>query len=296
MTTAPLPLTVAIPTYRRERVLLETLEHLLRCEPPAAEILVLDQTPQHEGAVESELRRLADAGQIEWLRLAEPSIPRAMNVGLAKARQPVVLFVDDDIRPEPGLLAAHHELHRAHERIIVAGRVIQPWNEGKDYSADTRFHFASLRSCWTREFIGANFSVGRSEAIEVGGFDENFVRVAYRYEAEFALRFNRAGGRIRFSPEACLHHLKATDGGTRSFGEHLTTWKPDHAVGAYYYALLARQPAEFLRRPLRAVATRHHAARPWHIPVTLLAEFRGMAWAVRLALRGPAHLKRKETT
>ena len=142
--------------------------------------------------------------------------------------------------------------------------------------------------------MGCNFSVRRDVALALGGFDENFVKVAYRFEAEFAYRLRRAGHRIYYQPAACIHHLKVTTGGTRSFGEHLTTVKPDHAVGAYYYSLRTwdgwASLGVFLGRPLRAAMTRHHLRRPWWIPATLIAEITGMLWALALYLRGPRYL------
>jgi GT2 family glycosyltransferase len=284
-----LPLTVAVPTYRREAVLLETLDALLGLEPPAAELLVLDQSERHDDATSGRLRELDDTGLVRWLLLPEPSIPRAMNRGLSAASQRVVLFVDDDVLPEADLLSAHLEAHRRHGDVLVAGRVIQPWQEGQDLTGEGEFHFASTRPAWVAEFMGGNFSVGRDAALALGGFDENFVRVAYRFEAEFARRFLASGRRIRFEPKACLHHLKAGEGGTRTYGEHLTTWRPDHAVGAYYYGLRTGALGEVLKRPLRAVATRHHLRRPWWIPVTLIAEVWGFVWAVWLFIRGPGY-------
>jgi hypothetical protein len=76
-------------------------------------------------------------------------------------------------------------------------------------------------------------------------------------------------------------------GGTRTFGDHLVTWRPDHSVGAYYWALRTRHPREFFLRPARSVATRFHLRQPWRIPATLAAELGGMLWAVRLHVRGP---------
>jgi glycosyltransferase involved in cell wall biosynthesis len=100
-------LSVAIPTYRRDQVLIDTVRDLLAFDPPPAEILVLDQTPEHAPDVATVLRDWDTAGQIRWLRLPEPSIPRAMNRGLLEARQEIVLFLDDDIIPGLGLVAAH---------------------------------------------------------------------------------------------------------------------------------------------------------------------------------------------
>jgi GT2 family glycosyltransferase len=282
-----LPLSIAVPTYRREAMLLQTLDLLLALQPQAAELLVLDQTEAHETATTQRLAALAGAGRIRWLRLPEPSITHAMNQGLLAATQPRVLFVDDDVRPEPALLAAHCAAHARDPGVLVAGRVIQPWEAAAEAAGAPLSGFAAREARPVREFIGCNFSVPREAAIAAGGFDENFVRVAYRYEAEFAHRFLARGGRILFEPAACLHHLKAGGGGTRAYGEHLTTWRPDHAVGAYYWGLRTRSLREFAVRPLRAVATRYHLRHPWRIPATLLAETAGMAWAVALSLRGP---------
>jgi GT2 family glycosyltransferase len=287
-------ITVAIPTYNRGQVLIDTLRDLLTLEPRAEEILLLDQTPRYDTALESQLRHWDTSGQIHWLRLPEPSIPHAMNQGLLAASQDIVLFLDDDIRPEPGLLQAHLDAHRGHDATLVAGRVIQPWQEGVDFSRDVDFHFASLKPLWVDDFMGGNFSIRRGVALSLGGFDENFVKVAYRFEAEFAYRLRRAGHHIYYEPAACLHHLKATAGGTRLFGHHLTTFKPDHAVGDYYYILRTwtgwGSLGAFIGRPLRAIINRHHLRRPWWIPASLLAEIAGMIWAFRLSRLGPCCL------
>jgi GT2 family glycosyltransferase len=294
-----LPICAVIPTYRREQVLLDTIEFLLELQPAPAEILVVDQTEEHEPATALRLETLNQEGRIRWLKLAQPSIPKAMNTGLLAAREPLVLFLDDDIRPEPGLLDAHASAHASFENAIVAGRVIQPWEEGASHDLAGEFRFCQTQPAWIGEFMGGNFSAGRDRLIELGGFDENFVRVAYRFEAEFAHRFKAAGGGIRFEPGACIHHLKA-GGGTRVYGDFRTTWRPDHTVGAYYYLLRTslglRGLGQWLARPVAAVATRHHVTRPWWIPMTVLSELLGMMWACWLALAGPRYVTRSART
>lgn len=282
-----LDLSVVIPTYRRNQVLVDTLEALLALHPRAGEILVMDQTERHDPSTENRLGELDAMGAVRWIRLAQPSITSAMNRGLELACFSVVLFLDDDIRPEPDLLRTHATAHRADDMSLVAGRVIQPWQESlSDFDAGD-FSFAQTRPADIAEFMGGNFSLPRDLALRLRGFDENFVRVAYRFEAEFAHRLLAKGARIRFEPEACLHHLKASEGGTRTFGEHLTTWRPDHAVGAYYHGLRTGRLGVFVARPWRAIATRYHLRHPWRIPATLLAELGGMAWAAALRWRGP---------
>lgn len=289
-TRTPLPISIAVPTYHREEVLIDTVDCLLKLDPGAAEILLLDQTAKHAAPTEAALRQWSENDKVRWIQLAEPSITGAMNLALTRAREEVVLFLDDDIVPFPGLVAAHANAHRQGHR-LVAGRVLQPWDGEFSSATWTEKKFASTESQEIEAFMGGNFSLRRRDALELGGFDENFVRVAYNFEREFADRWRARGGAIFFCPDATIRHLKTTSGGTRAFGEHLTTLSPAHSVGAYYYLL--RSPLagnrlrEFVLRPVRSVMTRHHLRRPWWIPVTLFAELTGMLWALWLYARGP---------
>ena len=284
-----LAISVVVPTYRRERVLVETLEALSRQLRPDDELLVIDQTERHEPATDDRLRQLHETRVIRWIRQAPPSITAAMNRGLLEATREVVLFCDDDIVPGEELVTAHRGAHAAHPGIVVAGRVTQPWQ--RDGRRTAPGGFASGEPRWIEEFMGGNFSVRRMDALQLGGFDENFVQVAYRFEAEFAHRVLSSGRRIRFEPAASLQHLHTSRGGTRSYGEHLRTAQPAHAVGAYYCALRIGSYRGWLRecvtRPLRAIATRYHLRAPWWIPMTLVAEVRALVWAVRLHRSGP---------
>ena len=143
--------------------------------------------------------------------------------------------------------------------------------------------------------MGGNFSVRRDVALKLGGFDEQFVCVAYNFESEFAYRLGKAGHRIFYEPSAAVHHLRVSKGGTRTFGDHLRSVKPNHTVGAYYFILRTwsgwQSFVRFFSRPLRSIATRHHLSRPWWIPATLIAELSGMGWALLLATQGPRYLR-----
>jgi GT2 family glycosyltransferase len=283
-------LSIVIPTYGRDDVLLETVRRVLVLDPPPAELLVVDQTRRHSEDVERELTRLSVSGAIAWIRLAAPSIPRAMNAGLLRARSDVVLFLDDDVMPAPGLVAAHLAAHRESGAAVVAGQVLQPGEE-PEAGVERPFRFRSAERRWVTEVMGGNFSIRRDLAIEIGGMDENFVRAAYGFEAELCQRARARGAEILFEPRASIRHLRAPSGGTRAWGHHLRTARPGHSVGAFYRILRTSPrsavPARFAERLARSVRTRHHRSRPWWIPVTLTAEIAGLAWATVLALRGP---------
>lgn len=280
-------LSIAIPTYNRGAIVVETIGRLLRLEPPAAAIIVVDQTATGT----PQLARWHDEGAIRWVRLPEPSIPHAMNTALLTATTPLVLFLDDDVEPSPGIVAAHLDAHRdpavwaAVGQILELGEAPAHHDEPED-DLDFRFNHDTTRL--VTNVMAGNLSVKRERAIGVGGFDENYVGVAYRFETDFARRLVSAGGRIRFEPRATLRHLKLATGGLRTYGNHLTSASPMHSVGDYYFAITGKERLlEYVLRRLRKnVITRFHATHPWTIPAKLTGELRGLALARRLARGG----------
>ncbi|HEX2123609.1 MAG TPA: hypothetical protein VHL59_18410, partial [Thermoanaerobaculia bacterium] len=122
----------------------------------------------------------------------------------------------------------------------------------------------------------------------IGGFDENFIGAAYRFETDFAMRVAAAGGKVWFEPAASIRHLKLESGGLRAFGDHRAVAAPTHTVGDYYFALhhVPRFWRYAARRMMKNVATRYHASHPWTIPAKITAELRGLALAKRLFRKG----------
>lgn len=281
-------LSVVIPTYCRGQIVLETIRQFRACVDNGTELIIVDQTPELAEAELQEMTRLASEGAITWIRLPHPSIPAAMNVGLQRATGAAVLFLDDDIRLDGNLVPAHRAAQA--NPGLVAGQVLQPGEQPVELSSGQAFCFSSNTGAHIAEFMGGNFSVNREVALLLGGFDENFVGAAYRFEAEFAHRYVKKHGWILFDPRASVRHLAISTGGTRSNGHHLRTTAPHHSVGAYYYLMRVRPPwwwISALWRPVRAVRTRHHLRHPWWIPATLVAEARGLLWALGLMVRGP---------
>lgn len=294
----PNGLTLAIPTLGREDVLLNTIAMFLEQVPAPNEIIVVDQTKDHESATESQLRNWDHLGTIRWIRKTVASQPAALNEALKLATQPIVLFIDDDIRIEQGFIAAHLNAYKNSYIYAVAGQVLQPRQEPienaekvtyprKGILKDVGFPFHSSSACFIENGMSGNLSVRRSVALQIGGFDENFLPpVSYRFDNEFCKRLIQAGGKIWFEPKARIYHLAAPRGGTRSMGSHLTSASPIHGQGDYYFAL--KQPfsieviAYILKRPFREVMTRFHLRKPWYIPVKFIGELRALGCALKL--------------
>lgn len=219
-------LSIIICTLNREKVLCDTLRAvaaLLRGRSDA-ELLVIDQTRQHEPETEACLADLAASLQLHRVDFA--SLTRARNHGVRLARGDVVLFLDDDIVPVPELLDAHLRSYEDPVLAGVGGCMLLP---GGSQIAREDLPAAELRRLdrgledrfdldWPRDLKwapGCNMSFRREWLFRVGGFDEAFYGAAIGEEAELCHRVRKAGGRIIYAPEARILHLVNPSGGCR---------------------------------------------------------------------------------
>jgi GT2 family glycosyltransferase len=291
-------ITVAIPTLNRGKILVSCIRRLLALAERPADILVVDQTREHDADVAVQLAEWAAQGVIRHIVLTEASIPNAMNVALTESRTRLILFLDDDSEASEHLLSTHVASYEDASVWAVVGQVLQP-GEVPSHFDDRRLHLGVIRDlefrfnhdedCFIENAIACNMSVDRDRARAIGGFDANYVAAAHRFETDFARRLINAGGRILFNAAASVRHLKLATGGLRSYGDHRVSASPLHSVGDYYFALhhVSSPIAYSLRRLRQNVITRHHLRNPWTIPAKLLGEIRGMLLARRLFRQGP---------
>jgi GT2 family glycosyltransferase len=286
---------VVVPTYHRERVLIDTLRAVAGQLQPGDELLVIDQTPQHEPATEQDLSDLAARGTIRWFRRHKPHICEAMNAGALLAQGEILLFLDDDVLPLPGLVEGHRAgLSGPDAPPATCGQVLQPWHAGPvSRVADFALHFDSAYDtpCDILTLMAGNFAMPREAFLRAGGFDENFFGSCYRLETELSYRiFREFGRKVRFLPGAAIRHLKA-GGGTRTFGEKDSWRHISGSVGHYYFVLRSLPPGSVfyhaVRRILREPVNRYTLCRPWLIPSLFARELIAFAWAASLVCGGP---------
>jgi GT2 family glycosyltransferase len=217
----PLPLSVVIPTYMREQVLWDSLAALRPQLRPCDEVLVIDQNRP--------ALRLPPALAGGWLalrRLETPSLTRARNLGLAEARHRHVIFLDDDIKPEPDLLDQFRRAALAHPGCIITGVVDQtdkPEDVPSPGSVDLRT--GEIRTNFSRPLSGevpyfpGGLSLIPKSALPSGAaaaFCPAFRGASYGEEIDFALRARRRGVKIIADPAVRIFHLRAVEGGCRA--------------------------------------------------------------------------------
>ena len=215
--------TVVVPTLDRGGFLADCLRDLLAQDHRPLEILVVDQSD----SVSQEVRRLVEENPrlVSHCHVGFRGLPKARNFGWQRARHEAIVFVDDDIRCEPHLVAEHVRALSMPGVGAVAGGIDEA-NKPRDsgpptgtfsrWTATASSGFAAEEEMDVDHAKGCNFSVLREAIRAAGGFDERLGTGAALYEElEFCLRLTRAGWRVRFSGSARLTHLAAPEGGCR---------------------------------------------------------------------------------
>src|SRR5437763_6532480 len=114
-----------------------------------------------------------------------------MNTALVEATTELVLFLDDDVEPSAEIVAAHMDAQRDKGVWAVAGQILEqgesPQHHGEPRD-DLEFRFNHDAACDVANVMAGNLSVKRERALSVGGFDENFVGVASRFETDLPQR------------------------------------------------------------------------------------------------------------
>lgn len=209
-------MTVAIASYQRR----QPLEHLLRClaaqlaGAPGLRagldvVVVLDgSTDGSRAAVEALDLRVPV--RVVW----QPNrgLAAARNAGLAAAGGELIWFLDDDLVPSAGLVAAHRRVPEPADRSIIVGPCLPaPWHRVhplvREFWAERH---AELREAGvvTRfdTFSAANTSGPVATFRAVGGFDPAFVGYGAE-DYELALRLLTAGAVPRYVPDAVAWHV-----------------------------------------------------------------------------------------
>jgi hypothetical protein len=175
------PYDVVIPTAGRA-----TLQRLL-------EALRADPGPEpRELLVVSDRRRRGPAA--------------ARNAGWRACSSQWIVFLDDDVVPEPGWKAAlERDLDAAGPQVAaVQARVVVPTPLGRR-ATDWERNVAGLeRARWAT----ADMACRRTALEAVGGFDERFRR-AYREDSDLGLRLTAAGFAIASGRRRTLHPVRA---------------------------------------------------------------------------------------
>jgi GT2 family glycosyltransferase len=212
-------LSVIIPSFMREGVLWDTVRALRPQVLEGDEILVIDQNSPPLNAPGD-----LDFPWLRLIRLERPSLTRARNLGLERAASPAAVFLDDDIVPDPDLLARFRAAAEAHPGCILTGLIDQEDKPG-DVPTPGRvdLHSGVFRTNFSRPvtgeipfFPGGLFLLPKSCLPSRPWFCPAFRGASQGEEIDFSLRVRKRGIRILSDPAIRIYHLKAVEGGCRA--------------------------------------------------------------------------------
>lgn len=200
-------LSVVIPSYRRERRLQTALDALAAqtLGPGRFEVIVVRDSEDGDGPLAQ-----APAGlDVRFFTHPAPGPAQRRNRGVAESTGELVVFTDDDCRPDPGWL----EAMLAASRVALASggtgsapAILQGRTEPDPEEHDRLWGLA--RSMRIREpnrwFPTCNLAYPRELLDELGGFDETIP--FFGEDTDLGLRAERAGAELRFVPEALVLH------------------------------------------------------------------------------------------
>ena len=246
--------TVMIPTIGRPESLRACFESLARCEPKAAEILVVDQSDTAETSA-----LVDDFSGIGARRVPSErrGVGHARNVGLVNARYETVLMTDDDCTVDESWVGEGARLAREHPNHLLTGAVLA--------GPDSPMALSTKEDPTPHDYTGErtygvlysnNMVAPRDGVLAFGGFDERLVTAE---DNDLSFRWLRAGRPLRYEPSLRVwHNDKRTTEQLRA--RYVEYW---HGQGAFYGKHIRardRDALRFLVNDLRFYA-RSQAAR-----------------------------------
>jgi glycosyltransferase involved in cell wall biosynthesis len=214
---------VVVTTHRRPEALAECLGALAAQEPetPPFEVVVADDTPA------SERRRAPVPNGLPAQVVATDAsgAAAARNAGARKARGEVVLFLDDDLVPDPALVRRHAQRHGPEVDIVIGYSPPRPVRRNLLSSSVSLWwedHYRAKRdsAAFTfRDMLSGNMSISRAALDRIGLFDDAFGRFR-REDWEWGMRAFECGARIAYEEEAvALHRFELTSRGRLAVAE-----------------------------------------------------------------------------
>jgi GT2 family glycosyltransferase len=230
---------VVIPTHNRRDSLQRTLLALARQSLSAErfETLVIcagctDGTVHmcHEISPELPYR-------LRVIEQTDAGLATARNRGFEEAQAQLLVFLNDDIVPDPALLATHIRAHNARLNLVTVGPLLSPpdqavtvWDEWENSAAIKRYQAIERGASHAadRLFSTGNAAVKKRHLIDAGGFHPDFHRAEDR---ELAIRLSELELPFEYLPDARA---------VRFFSHNFADWLKTPLQDAEDDVLLAR--------------------------------------------------------
>lgn len=218
-------ISVIVPSFNRRESLERVLDGLAAQQAPPGSfevIVVLDGSSDGSAQRMHERQEEGRVPGLRWVWQPNAGQAAARTRGAQQAQAELLLFIDDDVVPEPNLVQAHLAQHQAGEALAVLGEARLARREPQSLYQmgvwawwEDAYHQRARpgRQPGCRDFCSGNVSLRKQDFFQVGGFDPDF-RGYGGEDYELGYRLLKAG--VRFAPDrsaAGLHHHPTTVAG-----------------------------------------------------------------------------------
>lgn len=220
MSEQALAASLIIPTRNRAQLLSRLLPSWAEQETDAAyEVIIADN-----GSTDETASIVIDASK-RWphariITEQKSGGARARHAGALAAQSPLLIFVDDDMRADPTLIAAHLRAHRDWPGGVALGNIVSapsrhPFERMMAYIYDGPKQTLATREATAADFWSGNVSLSRELYFRMGGYSDDLAEMRCGEDMEFGLRLARAGVQMRFAADALTYHHFTDRFGTR---------------------------------------------------------------------------------
>ncbi len=190
---------VVIPAYNAEKTIGPLLDSLLAMDYPEYEVIVVN-----DGSKDG-TKEIVQRYPVRLIDQRNRGASAARDAGLRAAEGEIVAYADSDVKVERGWLKNLVKPFEDPDVAATTGQTIFLRNEKctswiRSLDIERR---NARRGEYTRLANGPNSAFRRSVLIEVGGFDPQWYHAE---DTEVSYRIWQQGYRIRYVPEAIVHH------------------------------------------------------------------------------------------
>ena len=193
-----------IPTYNRQKIVLQTLDYLNNQAGKDFEIIVVDQTNLPEKQL-TDFTPSDNSVNYKYINIEEIGLPNARNVGAEVSSADILIYIDDDCIPNSRLISSYISIFSNFDEKVwcVGGRVNEDnttmfKQNNKIIGGYFTWYGKTLKNFDTDlngqcEWApGGNFAVLRNKFLKVNGFDTNNIGNAMLEDVDFGFQSTKA--------------------------------------------------------------------------------------------------------
>ncbi len=217
---------IAICTYNNAGKLETVLESLrgLTC-PPALEyeVLVVDNNSADETKPLVQKCQAAWGQRLRYVFEGTQGLSHARNRALKEAVGDIVSYLDDDVKVDPGWLAAVAAAFEQYPAAAVGGRSYLIYPSERPAWLPEEYEFLLSKLDYgdkvivgvDKDLFGLNFSVRKEVAVDAGGFDTSLGRCGRSLgsgeESDLLKRIRAKGAVAVYEPGAVVGHIVSAE-------------------------------------------------------------------------------------